>query len=94
MSWQDLLMTAANIGFFIALLPLFFTTVFGVDLKAIRMGLIVTAFGNVIFRILMAIAVIDLGAKVGGALILLNAVMWLSIGIALITVLLRQRRAS
>ena len=80
MSWQDIVISISNIGFIIALIPLFLNTVF--NKKTVQVALSITGFITSFFLGLLAVSIFSLGAKVGGSLILLSSVMWFIIAMA------------
>ncbi|MDO8654960.1 MAG: hypothetical protein Q7R48_00835 [bacterium] len=80
MIWQDIAITVSNVGLFLALLPLFLTTV--LSLKSTQFGLRLMAPITAAFLVLVGIATISLGASFGGSMTLVNAGTWLMIGIA------------
>ena len=80
MNWQDIVITISNIGFFLALLPLFLATVFG--FRSTQFGLRLMAPITAVFLVLVGVATISLGATLGGSMILVNAGMWAMIGMA------------
>jgi asparagine N-glycosylation enzyme membrane subunit Stt3 len=73
MSWENIIITVANVGFFVALLPLLLAA-FG--FRSVELSLIFTATLTALFLILMGVATISLGAATGGSVIVLNAFAW------------------
>jgi len=80
MTWQDTLILISNFGILLAIMPLFFATVFGV--KTIEVSLVATGFITSFFLSLISVAIISLGALWGGGITLVVAVVWLIIGMA------------
>ncbi|OGJ54590.1 hypothetical protein A2880_01115 [Candidatus Peribacteria bacterium RIFCSPHIGHO2_01_FULL_49_38] len=78
MSWQDLLIGIANVGFILALLPLLFS-LFGV--KTIELGLVFTGIMYGCFLILATIGILGLGAYFGGIATLAAGILWFGIAI-------------
>ena len=78
MSWQDLLIGIANVGFILALLPLLFS-LFGV--KTIELGLVFTGIMYGSFLILVTIGVLGLGAYFGGIATFTTSILWFCIAI-------------
>ena len=80
MIWQDTLIAVSNFGILLAIMPLFFATVFGV--KTIEVSLVATGLITSFFLFLISVAIISLGALWGGGITLIVAVVWFIIGMA------------
>lgn len=80
MSWQDIAISVSNIALAIAILPIFLNVVFGI--KTINVALSITGLTTFFFLSIIGISVISLGAKTGGSMALISAIMWLIIGLA------------